>query len=154
MTDVLDTKVTVPRVRPTRRSFLKWSGVAAGEQHWWQQPPTSACRAKLTLQSTIPECWMRTRPCGTPAPVNCQSRCAFRFQVKDGQIVRVLPDNTGSDELGDLRNIGCVRGRNQRERVYSADRLKKPLKRAGERGEGKWGRRSPGRKLLTRSLPS
>ncbi len=69
---------------------------------------------------------------------NCQSRCGFRLQVKDGQVVRILPDNTGSDKLGDLRNLACVRGRNQRERIYSPDRLKKPMKRAGKRGEDKW----------------
>ncbi|MCP5815778.1 hypothetical protein NL365_27735, partial [Klebsiella pneumoniae] len=32
--------------------------------------------------------------------VNCGSRCPRRMQVKDGQIVRVLPDDTGDDEIG------------------------------------------------------
>lgn len=138
MTDVLDTKVTVPRVRPTRRSFLKWSGVAAGAATLVATTTNLGMPGKADAAINNPGMLDADKTVWDACLVNCQSRCAFRFQVKDGQIVRVLPDNTGSDELGDLRNIGCVRGRNQRERVYSADRLKKPLKRAGERGEGKW----------------
>ena len=31
--------------------------------------------------------------------VNCGSRCPLRLQVKDGVVVRVLPDDTGDDGL-------------------------------------------------------
>ncbi|MEZ7899006.1 MAG: hypothetical protein QMB98_09375 [Flaviflexus sp.] len=43
--------------------------------------------------------------------VNCGSRCALRFQVKDGTIVRELPDNIGSNELTEPQLRPCVRGR-------------------------------------------
>ncbi len=138
MTDVLDRKVAAPSARPTRRSFLKWSGVAAGAATLVATTTNLGMPAAAKAAINNPGMLDADKTVWDACLVNCQSRCAFRFQVKDGQIVRVLPDNTGSDELGDLRNIGCVRGRNQRERVYSADRLKKPLKRAGKRGEGKW----------------
>lgn len=72
--------------------------------------------------------------------VNCGSRCPLRLQVKDGTVVRVLPDNTGDDELGSQQVRACVRGRSIRHRIYNPDRLKKPMKRkAGtKRGEEQW----------------
>lgn len=69
---------------------------------------------------------------------NCQSRCPLQLQVKDGTVVRVLGDSTGSDELGDFQIRACVRGRSQRQRIYSPDRIKKPMRRVGERGGGEW----------------
>ena len=62
----------------------------------------------------------------------------MQFVVKDGVMARVRADNTGSDELGDLQVRACVRGRTQRQRVYSADRVKVPMKRVGKRGAGEW----------------
>jgi len=72
--------------------------------------------------------------------VNCGSRCALRFQVKDGQIVRELPDNSGTDDIVGPTLRPCVRGRSLRRRVYSPDRLKKPLRRKDgtKRGDGEW----------------
>jgi len=72
--------------------------------------------------------------------VNCGSRCPVRLQVKDGTVVRVLPDNTGTDELGSQQVRACVRGRSIRHRIYNPDRLKRPMKRVkgSKRGEEKW----------------
>ena len=122
---------------PTRRSFLKWSGIAAGGT------ALVASTTNLGMPGTGPQA-VADGMSGVDKTVwnaclaNCQSRCPLRLQVKDGTVVRILPDNTGSDKLGDLQNRVCVRGRNQRERIYSPNRLKKPMKRAGNRGEDKW----------------
>lgn len=72
--------------------------------------------------------------------VNCGSRCPLRLEVKDGTIVRVLADDTGTDELGNQQVRACVRGRSIRHRIYNPDRLKQPMKRrAGtKRGEEQW----------------
>ncbi len=51
--------------------------------------------------------------------------------MKHGKILRIETDN---DEEPQLR--ACVRGRAYRQRVYSDERLKYPLRRVGERGEG------------------
>ena len=55
-------------------------------------------------------------------------------------MVRVLPDNTGNDELGSQQVRACPRGRSIRHRIYNPDRLKKPMKRkpGTKRGEGQW----------------
>ena len=62
--------------------------------------------------------------------------CALKTIVKDGKIVRterVIYD--GPEEAdGHICQKGCLAGR----QPYDPTRLKKPLKRIGERGEGKW----------------
>lgn len=72
--------------------------------------------------------------------VNCGSRCPLRLQVKDGTVVRVLPDNTGDDGLLTRQIRACVRGRSMRQRIYNADRIKTPLMRkpGTPRGGGEW----------------
>ena len=70
--------------------------------------------------------------------VNCGGRCPLRLHVQDGQIVQVLSDNTGDDEIGTQQVRACVRGRSIRQRIYAPDRLKKPMRRVGERGSGEW----------------
>ncbi|AZQ78211.1 twin-arginine translocation signal domain-containing protein [Flaviflexus ciconiae] len=123
--------------RVSRRSFMKWSGVAGGSAALVAtaahlgMPSTHQASATDGIEGVDATVW-------NACLANCQSRCPLRLQVKDGTVVRVLPDNTGSDELGDLQIRACVRGLNQRERIYSPDRIKKPMKRTGKRGEGKW----------------
>lgn len=77
--------------------------------------------------------------------VNCGSRCPLRIVSKNGQVIRVETDNTGSscscafgNDFPQVR--ACLRGRSVRQRIYSAERLKYPMKRVGERGEGKFER--------------
>jgi len=66
---------------------------------------------------------------------DCGGRCVLRAHVKDGKIIRFETDN---DEEPQIR--ACMRGRAYRQRVYSPDRLKYPLRRIGNRGEGKFER--------------
>ncbi len=72
--------------------------------------------------------------------VNCGSRCALRVFSKEGKIVRIETDNTGSDIFGDHQVRACARGRSMRKRIYSAERIPYPMKRVGKRGEGKFER--------------
>ncbi len=58
-----------------------------------------------------------------------------RVHVRDGVITRIETDDSEEPQLR-----ACARGRAYRQRVYSPDRLKFPLKRAGARGEGKFDR--------------
>jgi anaerobic dimethyl sulfoxide reductase subunit A len=130
---------TTPFGNSSRRTFLKWSGVAGG---------TAA------LVSTVTDLGMPGTATAAPGDgmadadktvwsacvINCGSRCPLRLQVKDGTIVRVLPDNTGDDTLLNRNIKACVRGRNMRQRVYNPDRIKKPLKRVdgAKRTEGRF----------------
>jgi len=58
--------------------------------------------------------------------------------VEDGRVTKVLGDPNHPMNRGFI----CVKGRAQPQLLYHPDRLKYPLRRAGERGEGKWERTS------------
>lgn len=64
---------------------------------------------------------------------DCGGRCALKAHVKDGVIVRIETDDGTEPQYR-----ACARGRAYRQRVYHPDRLKYPLKRVGERGEGRF----------------
>lgn len=119
----------------SRRSLLKWSAAIGGSTALVGGAVGAATRARaddglLDADQTV---W-------SSCLVNCGSRCPVRLQVKDGVVVRVLTDNTGGDELGDLQIRACPRGRSIRNRFYNPDRIKKPLKRrpGTKRGEEVW----------------
>ena len=77
--------------------------------------------------------------------VNCGSRCALKVIVKDDRIVRIEPEDAIDDAVFGQHQIRpCLRGRSNRWRVYSPDRIKYPMKRVGKRGEGKFKRISWG----------
>ena len=66
---------------------------------------------------------------------DCGGRCVLKAHVKDGKILRLETDNGEQPQIR-----ACLRGRAYRQRLYSQDRLKYPLRRVGERGEGKFER--------------
>lgn len=73
--------------------------------------------------------------------INCGQRCPVRCFTKKGQVIRIETDNSLPDATPSPRQLrACQRGRSMRERIYSDDRLKYPMKRVGERGEGKFER--------------
>lgn len=62
--------------------------------------------------------------------------CGMEVVVEDGKLVEVRGDKEHPENRGAL----CPKGRAIIDILYSTDRLKYPLKRAGQRGEGKWER--------------
>ena len=66
--------------------------------------------------------------------LDCGGRCPLRMHVKDGVITKIEGDDFEDPEK-QLR--ACLRGRAYRHWIYHPDRLKYPMKRVGERGEGK-----------------
>lgn len=67
---------------------------------------------------------------------NCQSRCRLFVHVRDGKAVK-----TTMAPFPDPRyNRVCLRGLTHVQRIYDPNRIKYPMKRVGERGEGKWER--------------
>ena len=75
--------------------------------------------------------------------INCwyQSHCAWDVYVKDGLVYReeqtAQYPQTNSD-VPDFNPRGCQKGCAFSNRMYDATRVTHPLKRVGERGEGKW----------------
>ncbi|MFC1999361.1 molybdopterin-dependent oxidoreductase [Chloroflexota bacterium] len=62
---------------------------------------------------------------------DCGGRCLLKLHVRDGRVVRV---ETDEGEVPQLR--ACARGRALRYKIYHPDRLRYPMKRVGERGQG------------------
>ena len=67
---------------------------------------------------------------------NCDCGCSLNIHVRNGRVVR-----TSARELPDPRyNRICSKGLTHPARMYSSNRLQYPMKRVGERGEGKFER--------------
>lgn len=116
-----------------RRSFVSWSAVVGGSA------ALTACSTGDDDQTAPPgEVAADETHVWSACTVNCGSRCPLRMVVKDGRIVRIDPDDTGDDEIGTQQVRACVRGRSIRQRIYSPERLTKPLKRIGKRGADEW----------------
>jgi anaerobic dimethyl sulfoxide reductase subunit A len=73
---------------------------------------------------------------GCPAH-NCGGRCLLIAHVQDGCIIRLETDDR-PDDVSSPQLRACVRGRSYLRRQYHPDRLLHPLKRTGQRGEGKF----------------
>ena len=73
---------------------------------------------------------------------HCGGACILKVHVRDGVITRLETDDGPEPQLR-----ACLKGRAYRQRVYATDRLRYPLLRTGERGEGKFERVSWDRAL-------
>ena len=118
-----------------RRSFLFNSALAATAAGGSLSPVARAVAAAADDIEVMT--W-------TSCVVNCGSRCPLRAFTKNGRVIRIEPENTGSDSTAMPAEVphvrACLRGRSMRQRLYSAERLKYPMKRVGKRGEGKFER--------------
>ena len=65
---------------------------------------------------------------------DCLGHCPMRVHVRDGHVVKT---SKLSHPIPEFERI-CQRGLTHVQRIYAADRLQHPLRRAGKRGEGKW----------------
>jgi anaerobic dimethyl sulfoxide reductase subunit A len=117
----------------SRRSFLRWGatvgGGAAAAGAGWRRLRAAA------PADPPPSSGITVVPGGCAH--NCGGHCVLKAWVKDGRIIRITTDDR-PDSPGDPQLRACPRGRAYRRRVYHRDRLRQPLKRVGERGEGRF----------------
>jgi anaerobic dimethyl sulfoxide reductase subunit A len=66
---------------------------------------------------------------------DCGGRCVLKAHVKDGRVIRFESDTGPAPQIR-----ACARGRAYRQRLYSAERLQYPMRRVGERGQGRFER--------------
>lgn len=116
----------------TRRSFLKGTAAAAGaiglagaasmtSTDGWLAPATAHAAAEEHKA-----CTFHYR--------HCQCNCHLKCTVRDGRLVHIEPN-----EWPNKRNeTVCLKGISEIQHTYSKDRIQTPLKRVGERGEGKF----------------
>lgn len=67
---------------------------------------------------------------------NCTGACGWFATVVDDVIVDLKP--AADYPCAEYNPRGCLRGMAMTHLIYGPDRVKKPLIRTGERGEGKW----------------
>lgn len=74
--------------------------------------------------------------------VDCYpGNCPYRVYVRDGVIIADEQSGTFpviDKNVPDLNPMGCQKGASWSSLLYSPERVLHPLKRAGQRGEGKW----------------
>jgi len=70
------------------------------------------------------------------SPPGCHNSCGVLLYVKEGKLVHVEGDPLSPFVNGKL----CIRCLNMIEAVYNEKRLRYPMRRVGERGEGQWER--------------
>ena len=119
-----------------RRNFMKWGSMVGGAAVATASLPLKSIASTASDDNKSPE----TKTSWSACMVNCGSRCALRVHTTDGIITQIETDNRGDDEYGSHQIRACLRGRSIKHRVYNPDRLKYPMKRVGQRGEGKFER--------------
>jgi thiosulfate reductase/polysulfide reductase chain A len=120
------------RGKMSRRRFLKLTGAAA------------AAATTVRGSSTILHALAPGKPAvGTDRITEkfsacdmCFNKCGLIARVKDGVVVKLDPNPKSLKSRGML----CARGNAGVRQLYDPDRLKYPLLRKGNRGEGKWHR--------------
>lgn len=70
---------------------------------------------------------------------NCGGRCVIHAHVRNGKIEKLTTDREGLADCG-VPLTACVRGMNYHKTFLGEDRLRYPMKRVGQRGEGKFER--------------
>ena len=101
----------------SRRTFLQSAAAAGVLANFSLTPLSQAVAAAMDDMETVR--W-------TSCVVNCGSRCPLKAIVKNGQVIRIEPENTGADST--------------KMPLAVPHRLKYPMKRVGKRGENKFER--------------
>lgn len=118
--------------RISRRDFLKVTGAVAAIAATTQMPRTrwldSAGNGRAAAQGA--ETVFRS-VCRM-----CHGTCGTLVHVRNGRVVKVEGNPDSITNKGSL----CVRGLSTIQHQYNPRRLRYPMKRVGQRGEGKWER--------------
>lgn len=121
----------------SRRKFVKASAVATAATGAVLANPWSSAMNTLspdTVEASTKEGELQIFSGACRG--NCAGGCFLNIEVRDGKVIR-----TAAGEFPDpAYNRICVKGLSHVQRIYNKDRLKYPMKRVGERGEGKWER--------------
>ena len=115
----------------TRRGFLKTAGavgalgltgaVGMTSVDGWLVPARAAAEAREEVKYIFHN-------------QHCGCRCNLKCTTRDGRLVLVEPHQVEDKHYEKI----CARGLSEIEHIYSAKRIQTPLKRVGERGEGKF----------------
>lgn len=119
----------------SRRSFIKGAAAITATGALVGCSPQSENLAETGTPDPveIPETQIYSGACRA----QCGQGCYLDVHVRDGQVVRTT---AGHFDDGPEFDRICPKGVTQPARVYSSERLQYPMRRVGERGEGKFER--------------
>ncbi len=139
----------------SRRSILKAGALAAAGLAMPNFLPRSASSLQALAAETPPDFnssldvyrkqWTWDKTVRGTHMINCwyQAHCAFDVYVKDGIVFReeqAAEYQQLNPDVPDLNPRGCQKGCSFSHRMYEENRIKYPMRRAGNRGEGRWER--------------
>jgi len=114
------------------------AGSRINRRNFFRLGTQSALGATLAMQAAclkLPEKISETGLVEVPTTCElCPNKCSVIAVVENGRIKKLNPNTKNPKSRGML----CARGNAGLQQVYDPNRLKKPLIRTGERGEGKW----------------
>ncbi|MCL5024508.1 MAG: molybdopterin-dependent oxidoreductase [Nitrospirae bacterium] len=130
----------------TRRSFLKWTsalaGAAVASGLLWDDKFGLFREASAQEKMSGKGKWIHTT-CQM-----CGGTSGIKVHVVDGRVVKIEPNEYNpigvmniSADYEKFKTLGgrmCPKGNSGARALYDPDRLKKPMKRIGPRGSGKW----------------
>ena len=116
--------------RLTRRSFLKGAAGAAAATGL----ATSLGGCQMLRPATKADRQHEEKVFAGVCRGNCFNACFLNVHVRDGKVVRTSARDLPRPDYNRI----CAKGLTMMHRMYSAERLKYPLKRVGARGEGRW----------------
>lgn len=116
----------------TRRSFLKTAGATAGALGIAGAAGMTATSDWLAPTQAYAE--PEERVAYLCHQFHCLGGCCLKCTVRDGRLSLIEPN----DAVDPQDQRICLRGINEIQHVYAADRIQTPLKRVGGRGEGKF----------------
>jgi len=132
-----------------RRDFLKHSGAAAATALSLKYMASSAALAQEAIpvyglwEDVMRKKWTWDRVVRGSRGINCTGHCAFNIYVKNGIVWREEQQGEygrSGEDTPDYGPRGCQKGIRHSKYMYGKQRVLYPMKRAGERGEGKWER--------------
>jgi DMSO reductase family type II enzyme molybdopterin subunit len=129
----------------SRRTFLQGSGAAALTLKYLMPGAALAQSAPAygSWEDLMRRKWTWDKVVRGSRGINCTGHCAFNVYVKNGIVWREEQQGEygrSGEDTPDYGPRGCQKGLRHAKYMYGKQRVLYPMKRLGERGEGKWER--------------
>ena len=132
-----------------RRDFLQLLGIGAAAATLQFTGVSPAAAAEQTgryrrFEDVYRNKWTWDRVARGTHGANCAGNCAYNVYVRNGLVWREeqqgMYGGHATDDVPDYGPRGCQKGLRHAKYMYGPQRVLYPMKRVGERGEGKWQR--------------
>ena len=127
----------------TRRTFLAGSGGALMTLKYGGVAAQSNAPSYRRWEDIMRNKWTWDRVARGTHGTNCTGNCAFNVYVRNGIVWREEQQGeyeASTSDTPDYGPRGCNKGLRHAKYMYGTQRVLYPMKRIGERGEGKWER--------------